>query len=222
MTTETEKSPREMARPNVGQRVTWLQQRRWGGKQNVLAKFVRMVGVEHARISVDGGSEKTVRLSSLRWEQSSPKDFVSEARELLRTEPLLLPLRIEGWHKSLSDGGWFIKDASGRTLMTLEFTDVENRLGRPAEYGNARARGVVALLNASVALCDQVETQAASITEFQSEQKVMKEAEFADLSQRCPHNCGANCCAEGKQRFIRAEALAVQLRSALTPKGEQS
>jgi hypothetical protein len=62
--------PKDAAIPHVGQRVTWLQQRRWGGKQNVPAKYLHGVGVWSARIEIDGGEEKTVRLSSLRWEQS--------------------------------------------------------------------------------------------------------------------------------------------------------
>lgn len=60
----------EIPRPKIGQSVVWLQQRRWGGKQNVPAKYLHGVGKASARIEVDGGEEKTVRLSSLRWEQS--------------------------------------------------------------------------------------------------------------------------------------------------------
>lgn len=59
----------ETERPHVGQRVTWLQQRKRGGKQNVPAKYLHGVGVSSARIEIDGDGEKTVRLSSLRWEK---------------------------------------------------------------------------------------------------------------------------------------------------------
>jgi hypothetical protein len=58
----------EAKRPKVGQRVIWLEQRKWGGKQNVPAKYLHGVGKTSARIEIDGGEEKTVRLSSLRWE----------------------------------------------------------------------------------------------------------------------------------------------------------
>lgn len=55
-------------RPHVGQRVIWLQQRKWGGKQNVPAKYLHGVGHNSARIEIEGGEEKTVRLKSLTWE----------------------------------------------------------------------------------------------------------------------------------------------------------
>jgi hypothetical protein len=60
-------------RPRVGQRVTWLQQRKWGGKQNVPATFQCMarngLSETSAVIKIDGEQEeRTVRLSSLRWE----------------------------------------------------------------------------------------------------------------------------------------------------------
>ena len=45
--------------------------------------------------------------------------------------------------------------------------------------------------------------------------------EFAQLSQKCPHNCGPNCCAEGKERMLRAEVLAVQLQDVLNQKDRQ-
>lgn len=57
-------------RPHVGQRVTWLQQRKWGGKQNQPAKYLLSVSKISARILVDGEhEERTVRLSSLQWEK---------------------------------------------------------------------------------------------------------------------------------------------------------
>lgn len=52
----------EQARP--GQEVVWLQQRKWGGKQNQPAIFLRPVGERSARILVNGVN-RTVRLSSL-------------------------------------------------------------------------------------------------------------------------------------------------------------
>lgn len=61
-------------RPRTGQKVTWLQQRKWGGKQNVPATFQCMArnGLSRtsAVIKIDGDGEKTVRLSSLQWEQN--------------------------------------------------------------------------------------------------------------------------------------------------------
>lgn len=87
----------------------------------------------------------------------SDKDLVAEARELLASGVLLLPLRVEGWHKSLTDGGWFVRHSTGRILATVEFVPVEIETGRPALNGNAPARTIVALLNAVPALCDEVE-----------------------------------------------------------------
>lgn len=59
-------------RPHVGQSVTWLEQRKWGGKQNVPATFQCMarngLSKTSAVIKIDGNGEKTVRLRSLRWE----------------------------------------------------------------------------------------------------------------------------------------------------------
>lgn len=57
--------------PRPGQEVVWLQQRKWGGKQNQPAIFLRPVGKHSARIEVNGFN-KTVRLSSLQWESSTP------------------------------------------------------------------------------------------------------------------------------------------------------
>lgn len=54
-------------RPNVSQSVIWLQQRTWGSKQNLPATYLHGVGTRSARIRIDGGEEKTVRLKSLRW-----------------------------------------------------------------------------------------------------------------------------------------------------------
>lgn len=62
-------------RPKVGQRVTWLQQRTWGGKQNVPATFQCMArnGLSNtsAVIKIDGNGERTVRLKNLRWESDT-------------------------------------------------------------------------------------------------------------------------------------------------------
>jgi hypothetical protein len=70
MTTETEKP----SRPRPDQAVVWLQQRTWGGKQNVPAMFQCMarngLSKTSAVIKIDGVGEKTVRIASLRWEQS--------------------------------------------------------------------------------------------------------------------------------------------------------
>lgn len=54
------------AYPRPGQEVVWLQQRKWGGKQNQPAIFLRAIGKHSARIAVNGVA-KTVRLSSLQW-----------------------------------------------------------------------------------------------------------------------------------------------------------
>ena len=60
----------ETPRPHVGQQVVWLQQRkRGGGKQGVPAKYLHGVGRESARIAIDGGDEKTVKLKNLRWDK---------------------------------------------------------------------------------------------------------------------------------------------------------
>lgn len=53
--------------PRPGQEVVWLQQRKWGGKQNQPAIFLRPIGKRSARILVNGVN-KTVRLSNLSWE----------------------------------------------------------------------------------------------------------------------------------------------------------
>lgn len=73
MTTSTVNSePTVEGRPKMGQRVVWLQQRKWGGKQSVPATFQCMArhGLSRtsAVIRIDGNGEKTVRLKSLRWE----------------------------------------------------------------------------------------------------------------------------------------------------------
>lgn len=85
------------------------------------------------------------------------RDLVKEARELLGRGSVQLPLRVEGWHMSLSSGGWHIKNASGHILMTVGFVPVEIETGKPAMDGNAPARDVVALLNAIPTLCDEVD-----------------------------------------------------------------
>jgi hypothetical protein len=60
-------------RPRPGQQVIWLQQRKWGGKQNVPAVFLRAVGLLSARIKVDGLGNKTVRWASLSWNKERSK-----------------------------------------------------------------------------------------------------------------------------------------------------
>lgn len=61
---------------------------------------------------------------------------------------LVLPVRVEGWHKGLYGGGWHIKDATGRIILEVSFDENEELEGRPVDGGNALARQVVAALNA--------------------------------------------------------------------------
>ena len=82
---------------------------------------------------------------------------VEEARRLLASGALRLPLRVEGWHQSLTAGGHYVRHATGRILATVEFVPVERDSGIPALGGNAPACALVALLNAMPALCDEVE-----------------------------------------------------------------
>lgn len=84
------------------------------------------------------------------------EEQIAEAQQLVNGGALLLPLRVEGWHKSLTDGGWFIRHSTGRTLATVEFVPVEVETGIPALDGNAPARTMVALLNLVPALCQTV------------------------------------------------------------------
>lgn len=84
-------------------------------------------------------------------------DPVKRARELIASGAVLLPLRVEGWHMSLSSSGWYIKNDAGHIFMTVSFVLAEIEAGKPALDGNAPARAVVALLNAVPALCNEVE-----------------------------------------------------------------
>lgn len=90
-------------------------------------------------------------------DEESKNDVVKEAREMLASGALILPLRVEGWHMSLSSGGWHIKNASDRIVMTVAFVPVELETGKPALEGNAPARHTAALLNSVPALCDELE-----------------------------------------------------------------
>jgi hypothetical protein len=85
------------------------------------------------------------------------KERIQTLKELLGNGSVILPLRVEGWHKSLTDGGWFIRNALGRTLMTVEFVEAEKDSGRPALHGNAPARTIVGLLNAVPDLITELE-----------------------------------------------------------------
>lgn len=160
------------------------------------------------------------------------KDLVEEARALLGSGALLLPLRVEGWHKSLTDGGWFVRHSTGRTLATVEFVPVEIETGRPALNGNAPARVLVALLNAMPALCDEVdqlredkkllgerlEAQAETLSRMAAAIEAARP--FVDAVQCCHHNCTPeSCSAEGQRRAKQGRIIAAQLKAALTPKG---
>ena len=59
-----------------GERVTWLQSCTWGGKQNVVAEFVRYSGDKSARIKTfyEKRPERTVRLAWLRPATGSNSD----------------------------------------------------------------------------------------------------------------------------------------------------
>lgn len=89
-------------------------------------------------------------------EQILTDEQIAEIEAQVGSGSLLLPLRVEGWHKSLTDGGWHIKNASGRIVMTVSFVPIELETGKPALDGNAPARHTAALLNAIPALCATV------------------------------------------------------------------
>lgn len=61
--------------------------------------------------------------------------------------PFALPVRIEGWHKSLSCGGWYLKDANDRIIFEVAFDADEETTGRPINGGNPTARAVVESIN---------------------------------------------------------------------------
>lgn len=79
-------------------------------------------------------------------------DALKELEKLIASGVLLLPLRVEHWHQSLTDGGWFIKCDTDRILATVRFVPAEIESGRPALDGNAPSRAIVALLNSIPAL----------------------------------------------------------------------
>jgi Zn ribbon nucleic-acid-binding protein len=64
--------------------------------------------------------------------------------------PFFRPVRIEGWHKDLDGGGWYIKDAQNKIILEVCFDDTELQTERPTEGGNQTARVVVALINDAV------------------------------------------------------------------------
>jgi hypothetical protein len=120
-------------------------------------------------------SDRDIPTPSVAATQVAREDIVVEARELLATGAVQLPLRVEGWHKSLTDGGHYIRQATGRILATVEFVPVETETGRPALDGNAPARAVVALLNAVPALCATVRELEARIAESDAHSKVLRD-----------------------------------------------
>lgn len=154
--------------------------------------------------------------------EESKSDVVREVRELLASGALLLPVRVEGWHKSLTDGGWFVRHSTGRTLATVEFVPVEIETGRPALDGNAPARAIVALLNSVPALCDEVEARRQEAVSLRQDNKTlgdgikryeretMKLREAAGVALRCLQGTGDKSIEQVKD----------QLRAALHPQPE--
>jgi hypothetical protein len=58
-----------------------------------------------------------------------------------------LPLRVEGWHASLTESGWYIKDAQNRIVATVHFEKNEEPTNKGFDEGNAVARAFVATVN---------------------------------------------------------------------------
>jgi hypothetical protein len=138
----------------------------------------------------------------------SESNLVAETRKLLASGALQLPLRVEGWHKSLSDGGHYIRHATGRILATVEFVPVENETGRPALDGNAPARALVTILNAVPVLCDETEYLRSQNTKLL--EALQTSADFFHDTHRNVFGADFETCSHGQCEASRA---------AVNPKG---
>ena len=58
-----------------------------------------------------------------------------------------LPLRIEGWHSSLTESGWYIRNSLDQIVATVHFEKGEEPTRKSINAGNALARALVDAMN---------------------------------------------------------------------------